>query len=278
MQLAISMTQPACSFSVALPNAYKFTGKERDAESGLDNFEARFYVSSLGRFMQPDEFTGGPVDVMSGATDPPGPLPYANIFNPQSLNKYTYVYNNPLRYIDPNGHELEVAPELQDWVNEMRAQAPSFNAELAAHEGPNNPNLTINTGSTPNDPDGSPSIGNTRATITGGPVIDCSPNCVPVDRPYNYKGAAVTVNDSVKGDKDKTQDVLGHEVGHVKDARTNTNQYHKDSQQTQQTKGKTPHDQRPEEQRANQYNNQVNQERKQWRKQHCHGFFHKTCS
>ena len=112
----------------------------------------------------------------------------------------------------------------------------------------------------------------------GGPVITCSPNCVPTDRPYTYEGATVTVNDSVKGDKDQSQDVLGHEVGHVHDARTNTDQYHKDNQTTQQTKGKTPHDQRPEEKRANQYKDQVKKERKQWRKQHCHGLFHQDCS
>ena len=82
-----------------------FTGKERDAESGLDDFEARFYSSSIGRFMQVDEFSGGPVDVFDPSPSAAGPLPYADIFNPQSLNKYTYVYNNPLRYVDPNGHD-----------------------------------------------------------------------------------------------------------------------------------------------------------------------------
>lgn len=33
--------------------AYKFTGKERDTESGLDNFGARYYSSTMGRFMSP---------------------------------------------------------------------------------------------------------------------------------------------------------------------------------------------------------------------------------
>jgi RHS repeat-associated protein len=35
--------------------AYKFTDKERDTESGLDYFGARYYGSSMGRFMSPDE-------------------------------------------------------------------------------------------------------------------------------------------------------------------------------------------------------------------------------
>jgi RHS repeat-associated protein len=68
---------------------YKFTGKERDAESGLDYFGARYYGSSMGRFMSPD----------------PTGLYYANPANPQSLNLYSYVLNNPLINIDPTGTE-----------------------------------------------------------------------------------------------------------------------------------------------------------------------------
>jgi RHS repeat-associated protein len=78
----------------------RYTGKERDAESGLDNFEARYYGSSMGRMMSPD------------------PLPWAfwqngnrydqyrfqdYIANPQNLNMYAYVLNNPLSYTDPTG-------------------------------------------------------------------------------------------------------------------------------------------------------------------------------
>ncbi|MGH9532896.1 MAG: RHS repeat-associated core domain-containing protein [Terriglobales bacterium] len=84
---------------------YKFTGKERDGESGLDYFIARHYSSNLGRFLQPDEFAGGPVDAFSSNDPaPPASLPYADITNPQSLNKYSYTINSPLRYTDPNGH------------------------------------------------------------------------------------------------------------------------------------------------------------------------------
>jgi len=86
-------------------NNYLFTGKERDAESGLDFFIARYYSSNLGRFLSPDEFTGGAA-VVNSPNDPLplGPLPYADISNPQSLNKYTYTYNNPIVYVDPSGH------------------------------------------------------------------------------------------------------------------------------------------------------------------------------
>jgi RHS repeat-associated protein len=68
-------------------NRYKFTGKERDAESGLDYFGNRHYGSSFGRFMQADE-----------------PFNDQNTHDPQSWNLYTYVRNNPLRYTDPAGN------------------------------------------------------------------------------------------------------------------------------------------------------------------------------
>ena len=70
----------------------KFTGKERDSESGLDNFGARYDASSLGRFMTPDW----------SAT--PAAVPFANPADPQSLNLYSYVVNNPLNRTDPIGH------------------------------------------------------------------------------------------------------------------------------------------------------------------------------
>ena len=66
---------------------HKFTGKERDSESGLDNSQARYYTSALGRFMSPDE-----------------PLVDQQSENPQSWNLYGYVRNNPLSNTDPSGN------------------------------------------------------------------------------------------------------------------------------------------------------------------------------
>ncbi len=62
------------------------TGKERDTESGLDYFGARYYGSSMGRFMSPDPSNWG-----------------VDFYNPQTWNHYSYVGNNPLSNTDPNG-------------------------------------------------------------------------------------------------------------------------------------------------------------------------------
>jgi len=98
----------------------RFTGKERDAfvdgtATGLDYFGARYYSGAQGRFTSPDEFPGGIVDPFTGQqVGQPGALPYADITDPQTLNKYAYVRNNPLRYIDPNGHEPAEADTVVD--------------------------------------------------------------------------------------------------------------------------------------------------------------------
>ena len=75
-----------------VPFAYQFTGKERDSESGLDYFGARYYASTVGRWLSPD---------WSAKAEP---VPYAKLDNPQSLNLYSYVGNNPLSRIDADGH------------------------------------------------------------------------------------------------------------------------------------------------------------------------------
>jgi RHS repeat-associated protein len=79
------------------PSEEFFTSKVRDTESGLDDFLARHYSSNWGRFMSPDYW---------GTDDgPPDPLPYGDPSDPQSLNLYGYVQNNPLSRTDSDGHD-----------------------------------------------------------------------------------------------------------------------------------------------------------------------------
>ncbi|MER3408109.1 MAG: hypothetical protein C4292_05020, partial [Nitrososphaera sp.] len=74
--------------SGTLPTDYKFTGQRQDANIGLYDFNARFYDPLLGRFLSADT-------IVPGAG------------NPQALNRYSYVLNGPLNYVDPTGHCLQ---------------------------------------------------------------------------------------------------------------------------------------------------------------------------
>jgi RHS repeat-associated protein len=67
------------------------SGKERDAETGLDYFGARYYSGAQGRFTSSDPGNAG-----------------ASLDDPQSWNAYAYSHNNPLNYTDPTGMEYRV--------------------------------------------------------------------------------------------------------------------------------------------------------------------------
>jgi len=140
------MQQPTC--------ATHFTGKERDTESGNDYFGARYYTSSVGRFMSPDW------------SKTPSGVPYAILSNPQSLNLYSYVFNNPLSRTDPDGHcsggwalvcswlnvvEVKVTAGIQtgisgQWgVAKAKAQATLIGAEASSGLGGGNAEAKVQT-------------------------------------------------------------------------------------------------------------------------------------
>ncbi len=99
-----------------VPFSGQFTGKERDGESGLDYFGARYLSAAQGRFTSAD----------------PKLFPDAT-FDPQSWNKYAYVRNNPLRLVDPNG---------EDWKDVASGFMNAFNTNqvlgIGRTEGGNN--------------------------------------------------------------------------------------------------------------------------------------------
>lgn len=64
---------------------FGYTGQEKDSETGLNYYDARYYDPHLQRFVQPDTM-----------------LP--DVYDPQQLNRYSYARNNPLKYTDPTGH------------------------------------------------------------------------------------------------------------------------------------------------------------------------------
>jgi RHS repeat-associated protein len=75
------------------PSPLHFTGKQRDTESNLDDFGARYYNSGMARWVTPDWSARGEA------------VPYADLANPQTLNLYAYVGNNPTTRMDADGHD-----------------------------------------------------------------------------------------------------------------------------------------------------------------------------
>jgi RHS repeat-associated protein len=94
-------------------NHYKFTGKERDAESGLDYFGARYYENSIGRFMSRD----------------PKTMSKQRMLDPQQWNMYQYSRDNPISMFDPDGREVTTALTGQDYKDLINALAQSYRKE-----------------------------------------------------------------------------------------------------------------------------------------------------
>jgi len=85
---------------------YKFEGKERDTETGNDDFGARYYTSRFGRWLSAD-WSSVPV-----------PVPYANLANPQTLNLYSMVADDPESFANLDGHCCEDAIDLGEQIFE----------------------------------------------------------------------------------------------------------------------------------------------------------------
>jgi RHS repeat-associated protein len=99
------------------------TSKERDNETGLDFFEARYYGSTQGRFTSPDPL-----------------LSSGMVVDPQSWNRYSYVLNNPLVLIDPDGlyvFDSNVSEEQRKKFNAGLAQSKANLEKIATAYGAN---------------------------------------------------------------------------------------------------------------------------------------------
>jgi RHS repeat-associated protein len=94
----------------------KFTQKERDGETGLDYFGARYYASSQGRFTSSDPYNVVLESQVMSAKSPEKAV--ANfttyLIHPQQWNRYSYVANNPTKYTDPTGELLELTGTKED--------------------------------------------------------------------------------------------------------------------------------------------------------------------
>ncbi|WP_420207790.1 RHS repeat domain-containing protein [Candidatus Electronema sp. JC] len=85
------------------PNAQRhtYTGKERDEATEQYYYEARYYNPFIRRFAQADTVT-------------------PNLYDPQSLNRYAYTRNNPVKYVDPSGHLFDVVFDVIFIANDIK--------------------------------------------------------------------------------------------------------------------------------------------------------------
>jgi len=183
----------------------RYTGKERDTESGLDYFGARYYGSNMGRFMSPDPFLN------SGRPS-----------NPQTWNRYTYGLNNPLRNTDPTGlytcsgdkkqcsgvaDALKAAQGALGNLKKGSADYKNLSAAISAYgkAGVDN-GVHVGFGSTSG-------AGNT----TVGVMADASGNKMTTADNPTGQNINVTIDPSKNGSLNQEAITLGHEGSHVAD-------------------------------------------------------------
>jgi RHS repeat-associated protein len=170
----------------------RYTGKERDAESGNDYFEARYFGSSMGRFLSPDPLGG-------------------DLTNPQSLNRYSYVLNNPLTNTDPTG--LYTCTDSKDCSSKKDQALEKTLAGLR-----NSKNADVARGANAYgaaNSDNGVSVGfkDLSGSGKGGDTV----STVGTDADGNLRAnSAITINSKDSG-TDFTADV-GHEGSHAADA------------------------------------------------------------
>jgi RHS repeat-associated protein len=187
------------------PSGYHFTGKERDTESGLDNFGARYYASNMGRFISSDAL-----------------LNSGRLENPQTWNRYSYGLNNPLRNTDPTGlytcggsnaqcsafaAALRAAQSARDSFKKGSAGYSALNSAINAYGKAGIDNgVHVGFGSTSG-------AGNTRVDIN----VDANGNKVTTSDNPTGQNITVTIDPSKNGNTTQESITAAHEGSHVAD-------------------------------------------------------------
>jgi len=120
---------------------FGFTGEAHDFYSGFIYLRARYYDPGVGSFISRDSYLG-------------------DLLRPLSQNRYTYVENNPINYIDPSGHETVFGGNAREYIQNLLDNSPKINIEVnnnkekcqgAFGEGTSNGCITITSELEPDD-------------------------------------------------------------------------------------------------------------------------------
>jgi RHS repeat-associated protein len=107
-----------------LSTPYRFTGQRESSSTGLQWFRSRWYDPFLNRFLSPDSIVPDP-------------------YNPQDWDRYSYVRNNPIKYVDPSGHnpckyswgdpECSTVPKFHGYKNYSKYQLANYHQTQSNH-------------------------------------------------------------------------------------------------------------------------------------------------
>jgi RHS repeat-associated protein len=173
----------------------KFTSKERDNETGLDYFLARYYSNMQGRFTGVDPIT----------------ITEKRQHDPQQINLYVFVRNNPLKFVDSDGCEIKYANEearqkLQPLVEQGDKESSTFKTGFDEFRGQGKPDITLSVGSLPGG-----IIGQTTTKVEG----ESDDNGTVISATATSTTVAIDYDKTAQGGFDQV-DNLGHEVvGHA---------------------------------------------------------------
>jgi len=186
-------------------NNYKFEGKERDTETGNDDFGARYYTWRFGRWLSAD-WSSVPV-----------PVPYANLTNPQTLNLYSMVSDDPESFADLDGHQGQdqFAKTQADGTpcpgaansTGCGAQPQAAAQQQNTDQGQQNQQQTSSQGKVNYKPGIPPAEGKLEQ------VVKCTQNCTGKDL------TVTSTNETVKGHSDIHQPDTPHGRGEAADIR-----------------------------------------------------------
>lgn len=183
----------SCTGSGVGATEHHFTGKERDVETGLDYFGARYNASSVGRFMTPD-----PIGIIK-----------QKLRDPQQWNMYSYTRGNPIRFLDPTGMyntdcaESDItkcSAEIQNFEanrkKDLQSTDPAVRAAAAAFGSFNDKNK-VDLKFDPNA-----AVGKTQQEVSNGKATD---------------RVAVTMPSLANGVNIGTTGLIAHEGSHIED-------------------------------------------------------------
>ncbi|MFY9571566.1 MAG: RHS repeat-associated core domain-containing protein, partial [Blastocatellia bacterium] len=224
----------------------KFTQKERDSESGLDYFLARYYSSAQGRFTSVDplnivlevQYEGNPKTARARM------LGYLR--DPRQWNRYAYAVNNPLLYIDPSGEEIiisggtdEQQEAVRNAITRLRDQSPLADQAFARFDGTGYtvPNLNITILADKDfEAQITSNVDKSKAqglTESGGITVDKANTANPtfiVNVNVSLRSSAIKLNDDQRdarsNSESRTEGILSHEVGgHAVDLSRNPREF-----------------------------------------------------